>query len=242
MLNSFWGKFGQRPDQTSMKYFDQSEEFFDFVFCGLYTIKAVRIVNDEMVAVTYASIEAAVQELPSGNPVIAAYVTAQARLKLYSYLEQLGERVLYFDTDSVIYVKGEGDCDLECGDYLGDLTDELGSNCHIVEFVSAGPKQYGYRSLNTDTGDVSTVVKIRGFTLNSRNAQVINFESLKRVVKEFVEDNVRSMLTVRGHRIARTAERFVLTTPFSKVYKVCADKRIYLGDYKSLPYGYIGSL
>ena len=37
------------------------------------------------------------------NVVIAAYTTAQARLKLYSYLEQLGPRAIYADTDSVVY-------------------------------------------------------------------------------------------------------------------------------------------
>ena len=32
------------------------------------------------------------------NTNISAYVTSQARLKLYTYLERLQERVLYFDT------------------------------------------------------------------------------------------------------------------------------------------------
>ena len=32
------------------------------------------------------------------NVIIAAYTTAQARLKLYSYLERLDRRVLYYDT------------------------------------------------------------------------------------------------------------------------------------------------
>jgi hypothetical protein len=44
-----------------------------------------------------------VEESGRTNVVIAAYTRAQARLKLYSYLEQLGPRVLYADTDSVVY-------------------------------------------------------------------------------------------------------------------------------------------
>ncbi|MCP3664717.1 MAG: hypothetical protein GY696_19865 [Gammaproteobacteria bacterium] len=32
------------------------------------------------------------------NVVLAAYVTAHARLRLYTYLEKLQDRVLYFDT------------------------------------------------------------------------------------------------------------------------------------------------
>ena len=37
------------------------------------------------------------------NVVIAAFTTAHARLKLYSVLESLQTRVLYFDTDSVTF-------------------------------------------------------------------------------------------------------------------------------------------
>ena len=35
------------------------------------------------------------------NVIIASYVTTHARLELYSYLEQLKDRALYCDTDSV---------------------------------------------------------------------------------------------------------------------------------------------
>jgi len=37
------------------------------------------------------------------NVVIAAYTTAQARLKLYSYFKVLGHRVLYCGTESVVF-------------------------------------------------------------------------------------------------------------------------------------------
>ena len=36
--------------------------------------------------------------------VISAYTTTQARLKLYTYLEKLGERTLYADTYSVLHL------------------------------------------------------------------------------------------------------------------------------------------
>ena len=39
---------------------------------------------------------------------IAAFTTAQARLKLYGALDQLKERVLYMDTDSIVYKTREG--------------------------------------------------------------------------------------------------------------------------------------
>ncbi|KAF0036503.1 hypothetical protein F2P81_011815 [Scophthalmus maximus] len=39
-----------------------------------------------------------------------AFTPAYGRLTLYSYLQQLQDRVLYFDTDSLIYVSKEDNC------------------------------------------------------------------------------------------------------------------------------------
>ena len=48
----------------------------------------------------------------------------------------LDDRVLYFDTDSCIFISKEGFWEPELGDYLGDLTNEIeGSHGnYIVEF------------------------------------------------------------------------------------------------------------
>ncbi len=37
------------------------------------------------------------------NVVVEAFVTSQARLKLYNEMKLLDERVLYVDTDSIFY-------------------------------------------------------------------------------------------------------------------------------------------
>ena len=80
-------------------------------------------------------------ELSNTNVIIASFTTAHARLKLLSYLEAMGESVLYFDTDSLIYKLADGEEDLPVGDFLGDLTDELDGGS-ITSFVSVGPKSY----------------------------------------------------------------------------------------------------
>ena len=71
------------------------------------------------------------------NVVIAAYTTTQTRLKLYSYLEKLDHRVLYCDTDSILFTTSPGEWKPPLGDYLGDLTDEITDNS-IVKFVTGG--------------------------------------------------------------------------------------------------------
>jgi hypothetical protein len=156
----------------------------------------------------------------------------QTRLKLYSYLEILQRRVLYFDTDSVIYLSETGAHLLPLGDYLGELTDECNSG-HITEFVSGGPKQYAYR---TNSGD--TVLKLRGFTLNSATSRQLNFFTMRAMVKEFIESKKRDEIRVELSRIERTAQRTVLTRHSEKAYAIVFDKRCLCDDGSSLPYGF----
>jgi hypothetical protein len=72
-------------------------------------------------------------------------------LELFKVLHKLQENVLYYDTDSVIYVEdlAKRRC-LKTGKYLGELTDELSDpKCTekwIEQFSSAGPKSYSYRT------------------------------------------------------------------------------------------------
>ena len=71
------------------------------------------------------------------NKVVGEYV------ELHKYLEHLDRRVLYFGTDSIIFSQKDGEWMPPVGDFLGDLTDELGEygdGRFLNEFVSGGPK------------------------------------------------------------------------------------------------------
>lgn len=122
-----------------------------------------------------------VEESGRTNVVIAAYTTAQARLKLYSYLEQLGARALCAEADSVVYTSRPGEWTPELGNYLGDITDEVPDN-GIIEFVSGGPKNYAYKIARPDKDGHMTIGKVRGITLNYKNALNINFDTIKDMV------------------------------------------------------------
>ena len=93
---------------------------------------------------------------------------------MYKYLEQLKEHVLYFDTDSIIYLGREGLPQVETGPFLGQVKDET-AGVPIVEFVSGGPKNY---SCMLQTGD--TECKVRGFTLDEQGSALLNFEAIKK--------------------------------------------------------------
>ena len=161
------------------------------------------------------------------NVVIAAFTTTHARLKLYGVLEKLNRRVLYFDTDSVIYVSKEGEWDPPTGSYLGELTDELGG-AHITTFVSGGPKNYAY-----ETSTDKTVCKVRGITLNYRTQQHDNFDVMVRGESpEKVTVNI-------PYKINRdTKEKSVKTRSENKDYRIVYNKRVIVNKFDTLPYGF----
>ena len=71
-------------------------------------------------------------------------------MHLYAYLDNLGERALYCDADSVIFVQKTNEPPLiERGDALWDMTKKLKANEYISEFVSGGNKNYGYKVCNS---------------------------------------------------------------------------------------------
>ena len=144
MLNSFWGKFGQGSNKSQVDAITEPSKLFKMLSDDSVQVQTIRIVNEEMVEVVHRKTEEEATINPNINVFIAAFTTCYARLKLYEALELLGERVLYFDTDSVIYTWKPGQSHVPLGNYLGDFTNEIKPHKvtkepdWIVEFVSAG--------------------------------------------------------------------------------------------------------
>jgi len=74
---------------TQTVYFDRPEPFFKLVFDKTKEIKAIRFYGEKLDCVNYSNEQDFVDVLQNTSVVIAAFTTAQARLKLYSYLEKL---------------------------------------------------------------------------------------------------------------------------------------------------------
>ena len=144
MLNSFWGKFGEQMNKMKTKQITEPHELIDHLNDTTIEISDVRILSADVIELAYKKIEEDAVKGSKTNIFIAAFTTCQARLKLYESLEVLGDRVLYYDTDSVIYTWKPGQTEIPLGDYLGDMTNELDEGDYIVEFVSGGAKNYGY--------------------------------------------------------------------------------------------------
>ena len=231
-LNAFWGKFGQRTNFSTTTYCDESDlsRFFQTVTDPTQDIQDFHVVNDNLLLLKHRKKDYAVPFDKTGNVFLAAFTTCYGRLYLYDIMEPLNTRVLYHDTDSIIYVHDPRLFNPSLGDYLGDLTDECKGD-HVVEFVSGGPKNYAYR---TQSG--KTVCKVRGFRLDYTTAKLINFDVLKDLVTAAPDRRV----TTDVRQIARDPRTLTLyNRPHTKMYGLCYTKRnLLLSTGETLPFGY----
>ena len=231
----FIGKFAQRLNLSKTKRSTEPKELYHYLDSDEYIVKGFQLVNDETVEIQYMEKEGFAEENDKVNVVIAAFTTAYARLKLYDLLDLLQERVMYYDTDSVVYVHEPGKPDPPLGDYLGDLTDELNGG-YITTFLSGGPKNYGYV---TNTGEA--ILKIRGISLTYDACKTLNIGTMRDLVESYVVDGARNeKVTINiPNKITRDKkEKHIVTKRTKKDYRVVYNKRVVNENYETVPYGY----
>ena len=240
MLNSMWGKFGQRLNKTQVQTFDDPQAFHRFLNTCTVEVKHVSVVNEQMVEVHYTYQDEDIPVSPNLNIFVACFTTCAcwARLRLYAALEKLGERALYYDTDSVIYYTDEGQSNPTLGNYLGDFTSELDKEDYIVEFVSGGPKNYGYQ-----TQDGHIECKVRGFRLNTEGKTQLNYHIMRQNVLDEIQKPLlkpRQTQVIKTYQIVRDPKTYQLYTfPEYKRYQLVYDKRVIDPvTFQTYPYGY----
>ena len=186
LINSLWGKFGLRRNLPSHQFCSSINEIAELLHDETLEVTNILSLHEDLALVTTKKTSPEHFELNnSANIYIASTTTAWARLELYNYLEKLGERVVYCDTDSIIY---EADLinpenNLKRGPFLGELTNELKNlNDFISIFFSGGPKNYTYRTLQGEE-----CLKVKGFSMNYINKQAFTLENMKQVILNFLD-------------------------------------------------------
>ena len=178
-INGPTGKWGFNPSkQKGTRLVTETSDFYRYL-CGSWSEVSLTLITDDVALATVCENDEFTEHTRS-NVYISAFITCYSRLKLLDAMEYVSScngQVLYYDTDSIIYVSPTGE-HLITPDTSGDLgewSSELPVDDYITEFASAGPKTY---SIRTASGkhDIS---KSKGFSLHYKNQQVFNFESLK---------------------------------------------------------------
>ena len=243
-LNSFYGKFGQRTSMKKSVFIRDPHLVYQLLSDYTKKICDMHVMNEDMAIVEYTDIEEFKEQDRKTNVMISALCTTYARLKLWEVLNQLGDHVLYHDTDSVIYSYLPNSLHPPTGSFLGELTDELtckNVGCKgcieghwIIEFVGCGAKNYAYK---LNTGQV--VCKVRGFSLNYAASQVVNLDSMRQVLEEWRHKLKPTEILTYKTMISRDKySTRVYTHQLAKSYGLVYNKRVVSDDYSTLPYGY----
>jgi len=182
MLNSGWGKHCQRPNLSQSKIIskndmDAERDFMQSYDHGYFTISSIIPMK---CGTAYER-----KDLAKSNPNLhdsyipaGIFVPAYGRLMLYEQMSKLGKRVLYHDTDSIIYIYDPTeDYNIPTSDIWGDWEEEDDSKIGIESFTAIAPKSYGYRLSN---GKEKT--KFKGVSVKHSHADIINLKTMEDMV------------------------------------------------------------
>jgi hypothetical protein len=163
---------------------------------------------------------------------LGSFVTCYGRMRLYEEIFKIDDRVLYFDTDSIIFISKENHYEPELADYLGKFTNEIKGDNYIEEFVSAGPKNYGYKLNNGQTS-----CKIKGFSVNFIASESLNFQSMRDLV---FNHNFAETIAVKQNKFIRDKIDWTIRTEtMLKQYRKVYDKRILFENFETLVFNNI---
>lgn len=139
-----------------------------------------------------------------------------------------------------MYISRPGESDLPIGSFLGELTDEIeeayGPGSFIIEWVSAGPKQYSAKiAVGGDINNIVVMTKLRGITINASCSEIITFENMKAMV---LEDAKPIKVSIPA-QIARLPGWRIITRPATKIWQPVITKRFRVDKCNTIPLGYI---
>jgi len=237
-------------------------------------ITTTYLINENLMALEYQAAPGYEKTDSKASCVIACFTTAHgmfdtsftrlkgfvtARLKLYKELERLQTRVLYFDTDSIIYIQQQDGPVLETGPLLGQLSgkyidvfsnrysgdndvvsDEIlqkyGPQACISAFNAAGPKTYMLTITDRETGDIiDTVMKHKGIRPARNTFEVLNPTTMVQSIRDKTQLAVPQMNMVRDRKTGTIHTRYM-----DKTLRVTFSKRVLPNSLESvsLPIGY----
>lgn len=204
LLNSLWGKLGQRsyPITEWVEDCSRRDHLMHEFEKGKLELVSCVLKDDKRAFFQYRDVE----DLPNmANTAaqVAAFVSMWGRVILHKKILSVhGMRALYCDTDSaIVYLRNNGVSrdEITLGSNLGDLTDEVGkkakgnvkrNNPYISEYIGVVPKTYAFRIQCDLPGVFQDEVVCKGFESSVENTENVNFKSFKEL--EFTQYNLNA--------------------------------------------------
>jgi hypothetical protein len=179
LQNCAWGKHCERPNVDEHFLFNEMEDQSELWECIQNEVHKLKrwdqfgIFTD----ITVGGGDLKENDFTKTYIPAGCYVPAYGRLTLYNQMKRLGDRVLYHDTDSIIYLYDPQQYNIRTSETWGEWEEEKVSIKGISEFVSIGPKSYGIR-----TFDGEESLKLKGLSLKYSHHNLVTFDTLKTFV------------------------------------------------------------
>ena len=236
LLNSLWGKLGQDPRLAKAIVTQNAAEYTKLVqieYRGEIEVQEMLGLPEGQTMIKFAQNKE--DDFQNKNVSVAAFVAAYGRIYLWETLHKLGERVLYHDTDSIVYEHRKDEMNVEIGYMLGDWENELDVDDQIVSFVALGPKTYSYK-----TRKGKSKLKCKGFTLNSANSTVVTHQTLIDLLPSTNSSDTDKFVAVSNREFnwnRKTGDYW--TGLRNKTLRFTADKNeLKMTDYTTKPFGH----
>lgn len=207
-VNSVWGKHGQRPDMPKdvLIHDDDLTEYARLmanVSSNLTDLHSFGSVGESRTHYKTSEVWTNRYRKHHGTYLpMAVAVPAYGRMVLYEQLAKLGDRVLYHDTDSVMYIWRPDMYNIPVSDTLGEWEVEKCDSAHggLRSFVGIGPKSYGIQGLQPcspscgcdirEPGQRYTCIKVKGLSIKHSHRNMLNFDIFKETVLKYINDHV----------------------------------------------------
>jgi G:T-mismatch repair DNA endonuclease (very short patch repair protein) len=186
--NSLWGKFCQRPCPYKEIPVDDPNEFWQLMKDRTNSIQEIIFKTNNLCIIKLKEEAEFVAEKNYINVVVAGFVTSYARLELYKHMEAVGcSKLLYCDTDSLVFVSPKDEQMLPIGSFIGDLTNEVekfGKDAYIRTWIAVAPKFYCYEVIDRKTCEIiATPLKAKGVPLSVETETAMNYETFESLIK-----------------------------------------------------------
>lgn len=269
MLNALYGKLIQQEKFISTSILSHPCDLKFYLNSNVHQILDLYCCNENYLVITWKLVQVNENEEIELNPgfrrveqknvclTTGIQTTTGARLHLYSEMSKLNSRLLYTDTDSLIFISSENKNEYNptLSNAVGGLSSELERHRkrpdfepYICEFVCLAPKTYALcivcEPIDSPNFKYIYEIKAKGLTLTGENAKKINMNLMKSFVlgENLIghkEDSFYFDSFQTKRQCIRTLKNFkIVTQEQTRALKFTFDKRAVHDDFITYPYGY----
>jgi hypothetical protein len=249
-LNTLWGKMAQRPNLPQTQVCSEYKDYWDVATDPEKIVTGELMINEDCLIVTWEYKDDEMAKQGNTSLAIASFVTSYARtelMKVIDEVEKIPGRLLYMDTDSIIFCHHDGEPMPKTDDYLGCLADEIskdyGPNARCTKFCSLGPKVYAMEIWPENASEPVVPIKAKGITLTDKALSIIKMDEMVRIANSYIKNKSdnrfkEEILMIPQMQINSDKMHVLYTKHFQKTFRAMSEKRRLNGN-DTLPYGFV---